>query len=70
LSELAAREHRSISELLDLVAERERRRQMLDQYNQRMATISSDPAEHKTWQDELALSEASAAEVVERPGDV
>ncbi len=65
LSELAAQEGRSVSDLLDRLAEQARRRQILTQYNARMGELLADPEERRLWLEEVDLSEASAAEVVE-----
>ena len=66
LSELAAQQGRSVSDLLDRLAEQARRRQILAQYNARMGELFADPEERGLWQRDVDLSEASAAEVVER----
>ncbi len=66
LSELAAQQGRSVSDLLDRLAEQARRRQILAQYNARMGELLADPEERRLWQDDVDLSAASAAEVVER----
>jgi len=65
LSELAAQQGRSVSDLLDQLAEQTRRRQILAQYNARMGELLADPEERRLWQEDVDLSEASAAEVVE-----
>ena len=66
LSELAAQQGRSVSDLLDRLAEQARRRQILAQYNARMAELLADPEERRLWRHDVDLFEASAAEVVER----
>jgi len=66
LSELAAQQGRSVSDLLDRLAEQARRRQILAQYNARMGELLANPEERRLWQDDVDLSAASAAEVVER----
>jgi len=63
LSEIAARQGRSVAELLDLLAEQARRQQILTQSTQRMAEIMADPEERSHYLEELLLSEAAAAEV-------
>jgi hypothetical protein len=52
--------------LLDRLAERARRDAILAQSDARMAELMADPEELRLWREELALSEAAAAEVVER----
>jgi len=64
-SELAAQQGRSASDVLDRLAEQARRRQILAQYNARVGELLADPVERRLWQDDLDLSAASAAEVVE-----
>ena len=66
LSELAAQQGRSVSDLLDRLTEQARRRQILAQYNARMGELLANPEERRLWQDDVDLSAASAAEVVER----
>ncbi len=63
LSEIAARQGRSVAELLDKLAEQARRQQILTQSAARMAEIMADPEERRQYLEELLLSEASAAEV-------
>ena len=65
LSELAARDGRSISDLLDELAERARREQILTQSAARMGEIMADPEERLHYMDELSLSEAAAAEAID-----
>lgn len=64
LSDLAKRTGRSVSDLLDQLAESARRREILDQYNTRMGELLRDPDERATWQRETVLSEVSAAELM------
>ena len=68
LSELAARDGRSISDLLDELAERARREQILTQSAARMGEIMADPEERLHYMDELSLSEAAAAEAIDHEG--
>jgi hypothetical protein len=65
LSELATSRGSSVSDLLDRLAERERRNEILGQYNTRMAEILADPAERANWSQETALSEVNAAELID-----
>ena len=60
LSELAGRKCSSISDLLDQLVESARRREILGQYNTRMAEVLADPAERDDWSQETARSEVSA----------
>jgi predicted CopG family antitoxin len=60
LSELAAREGRSVSELLDQLAERARREQLLKQYAARMAELSRDPSEQADLEADRAWLGAAA----------
>ena len=62
LTDLARAQRRSVSDLLDQLAERARRQAMLDQYNARMAEVLADADECAAWQAETARSELSAAE--------
>jgi hypothetical protein len=64
LSDLAERTGRSVSDLLDHLAESARRREILDQYNTRMGELLRDPDERATWQQETVRSEVSAAELM------
>lgn len=66
LTDLAERRHTSVTELLDRLIERERRQEILCQYNARMAELLSDPAEREAWARETAWSEQSAEELIER----
>ncbi|MGI9147449.1 MAG: hypothetical protein ACR2IK_12985 [Chloroflexota bacterium] len=63
LSEIAARQGRSVAELLDQLAEQARRQQILAQSAARMVEILSDPEVRSHYLEELLLSEAAAAEV-------
>jgi hypothetical protein len=65
LSDLAQQRRTSVSDLLDRLAESARRRDILGQYNTRMAQLLADPAERATWSQETALSEVSAAELAD-----
>ena len=60
LSDLAAREGRSVSELLDQLAERARREQLLKQYAGRMAELSDDPSQQAGLEEDRAWLEAAA----------
>jgi hypothetical protein len=60
LSDLAAHEGRSVSDLLDQLAERARREQVLKQYAARMAELSHDPAQQGGLEEDRAWLEASA----------
>ncbi len=62
LTELAQRRGRSVSDLLDQLAEHERRQDIFQRYNSRMAQLLADPDERAAWQTETSLSEVSAAE--------
>lgn len=63
LSELASKRGLSVSDFLDRLAERERRRDILDQYNARMTDLLADPSERALWAEEIAQSEVSAAQL-------
>jgi uncharacterized protein (DUF1778 family) len=60
LSELAAHEGRSVSDLLDQLAERARRDRVLKQYAERMAELSRDPSQQPGLEEDRAWLEASA----------
>jgi len=62
LTELAQQNGRSISDLLDHLAERARRQAIFQQYNARMAELLANPDERAAWQRETTLSEVSASE--------
>ena len=62
LTELAQQNGRSISDLLDHLAERARRQAIFQQYNARMAELLTNPDERAAWQRETTLSEVSASE--------
>ena len=62
LTELAQQRGRSVSDLLDHLAERARRQAMFQQYNARMAELLANPDEGSAWQQETTLSEVSASE--------
>jgi len=64
LSELAAQHGRSVSDLLDELAEKARRQHILDQSAARMAEIMADPEERRSYMHELSLSELAAAEAI------
>jgi arginine deiminase len=63
-SQLAAEEGRSITELLDELAEKARRQRILDQSAARMAEIMADADERRSYLEELELSEALAADAM------
>jgi predicted DNA-binding ribbon-helix-helix protein len=63
LSELAASRGRSVAELVDQLAEQARRQDILSQSAARMAEVLADPDERRQYMQELAVSEAAAAEV-------
>jgi hypothetical protein len=62
LTELAQQRGRSVSDLLDHLAERARRQGIFQQYNARMAELLANPDERSAWQQETTLSEVSASE--------
>ena len=64
LSQLAAQDGRSVSDLLDELAEKARRQRILDQSAARMAEIMADPDERRSYEEELSLSEALADEAI------
>jgi len=66
-AQLAERRATSVSELLDRLAERERRHEILSDYNTRMTELLASPSERAAWQRETARSEVSAAEVNSPP---
>jgi len=66
LTEIAERQHTSASELLERLVERERRHEMLCQYNARMDAFLADPARRALWANEVASSERSAEELTRR----
>jgi hypothetical protein len=59
LSALAAHEGRSVSDLLDQLAEQARRSQMFEQYNARMTDLLTDPAERAALDAERTWLEAA-----------
>ena len=63
LTELAERKHMSATDLLEQLVEAARRREMLRQYNTRMAEVLSDTAERAEWSRDTEWSETSAAEL-------
>ena len=65
LSELAAQQGRSLSDLLDHLAEQARRKQILDQYDQRMTELLNDPLERAVLEHERAWIEASSGATVD-----
>jgi hypothetical protein len=68
LSDLAAQQGRSVSDLLDHLAEQARRQQILKQYDQRMMELLNDPAERAALEQERAWLEASSgATLVDEP---
>ena len=66
LSDLALRRGRSVSDVVERLAENARRQEILRQYNTRMAELLEDPEERAAWQQEVSQSELSATEVIER----
>jgi hypothetical protein len=64
LTTLAEQSNSSVSDLLDRLAERERRQSILRQYNSRMAQVLVDPQEREHWRQEIAISEAGAEETL------
>ncbi len=64
LADMAAQEGRSVADLMDQLAERARRQRILEQYNARMEDVLRQSGESASWRQELALSEASAAEAL------
>jgi hypothetical protein len=68
LTELAARDGRSVSDLLDHLAEQARRQQILEQYDERMRELLNEPAEQPSLaQDRAWLEASSAATLVDEP---
>ncbi len=68
LNDLAAKEGRSVSDLLDQLAEQARRQQILKQYDARMSELLDDPAERSALEEERAWLEASGgATLVSEP---
>ena len=65
LSQVAVWRGRTLTELLEELAERERRQQLLDQSVQRMTEIMADPEERAAYLAELHQSEAEAADAVD-----
>ena len=63
LTELAERRDVSVTDLLNSLVERERRTEMLSQYNRRMAEVLADPAEREAWVAETSRSETAAGEL-------
>jgi hypothetical protein len=64
LSELAAQRGASVADLLDELAEQERRRRILEQSSARMAELMSDPEERRSYFADLASGEAVAADAL------
>jgi predicted DNA-binding ribbon-helix-helix protein len=60
LTELAERRQISVTELVERLAERERRHDMLRQYNARMAELLADPDERAALEADRAWLDASA----------
>ncbi len=60
LRELAAARGRSVSDLVEQLAERARREQLLVQYAERMAQLSREPAEQAGLDEDRVWLEASA----------
>jgi hypothetical protein len=68
LTDLAAHEGRSVSDLLDQLAEQARRQQILKQYDERMRELLDDPSERPTLEAERAWLESSTgATLVDEP---
>jgi hypothetical protein len=68
LSDLAAHQGRSVSDLLDQLAERARRDHLLKQYAARMAELSSDPAQQAGLEEDRAwLDAAAGATLIDEP---
>lgn len=65
LRELAALVGRSVSDLLDRLAEQALRRQIMAQCNARIAELLAEPEDRRHWQEDFQVSEASPAEVAE-----
>jgi hypothetical protein len=65
LSDLAAQQGCSLSDLLDHLAEQARRRQILEQYDQRMTELLSTPQERAALEQERAWLEASSGATVD-----
>jgi len=65
LGDLARRRGRSVSDLVETLAENARRQDILKQYNARMAELLANPDERAEWQREISQSELSATEVVD-----
>ena len=66
LSDLAQRRNRSVSDVVERLAENARRQDMLNQYNARMAELLENPEERAAWQQAITQSEVDAAELIER----
>ncbi len=64
LSQLAAQRGRSVSDLLDELAEKARRQHILDQSAARLAEILADPEERRSYMAELEQSEAAATDAL------
>jgi hypothetical protein len=62
LSQVAVWKGRTLGELLEELAERERRQQVLDQSVQRMTEIMTDPEERAAYLAELHQSEDESAD--------
>jgi hypothetical protein len=60
LSDLAAQAGRSVSDLLDQLAERARREQLLKQYAERMTELSNDPSQQVGLEEDRAWLKAAA----------
>ena len=63
-SDLAAQRGTSVADLLDELAEQERRRCILEQSAARMAELMADPDERQAYLDDLAFGEAVAADAL------
>jgi predicted CopG family antitoxin len=63
LTDLAQRRGRSVSDVVEKLAENARRQDILQQYNARMAELLEHPEEKAAWQHETTESELSAADV-------
>lgn len=64
LSELAAQRGRSVSDLLDELAEKARRQQIVDESAARLTELFAEPEERRSYTAELELSEAAATDAM------
>ncbi len=60
LSDLAAAEGSSVSELLERLAEQARRQRILDESSARIAVVMADPSMRAAYEAELRLDEEAA----------